>query len=525
MAGKIKPMSQIKQLLQFYKQGKCKRFIARTLGISKNTVKLYIAKTEGMKLGIDDLLELEDPILEGLFHTGNPAYKDERYEALKIQFDYFQRELKQVGVNKRLLWEEYRLANPDGYGYTQFCYHLSQQKIAHRKPSAVLPHEPGNNLYIDFAGKKLSYVDKQTGEIIKCPVFVACLPYSDYCFVMVVRSQGIVDFIYALTCCLEFFSGTPRILVPDNLKSAITKTSTYEPDINRALEDFANHYGAAVVPARVASPQDKALVENQVKTIYTRVYAKLRKQQFFCLSSLNEAVLQKTREHNQTRMQIKPYCREEKFLADEKHCLTPLPEQRYEMKFYRELTVAKNNHIYFSWDRHYYSVPYIWIGSSVKVIYTRTMVRIYAQSQQVAIHPRSYIQGDYSTIKEHLCSHHQHYLDRSPDYYMKLAQKKSPELHTLVQLLFGGGRPPEQNYRTCNGLFNLHRKTEPEIFRKACLAAIECRSYSYKFLERLIKNISAFPDHDENKQNPPLPDHENIRGKEYYIQSLINFKP
>jgi transposase len=525
MAGKIKPMSQIKQLLHFYKQKKSKRFIAKILGISKNTVKSYIAKVAGMKLDIDELLELDDPILEGMFHVGNPAYKDNRYEVLKIQFDYFQRELKKVGVNKRLLWEEYRAVNPDGYGYTQFCYHLSQQKIAGRKPSGVLLHEPGNNLYIDFAGKKLSYIDKQTGEIIKCPVFVACLPYSDYCFVMVVRSQGVEDFIYALTCCLEFFGGTPKILVPDNLKSAIIKASSYEPEVNRALEDLANHYGTTVIPARVASPQDKALVENQVKIVYTRVYAKLRKQQFFCLSSLNQAVFQKTREHNQTRMQIKPYCREEKFLADEKHCLIPLPEHLYEMKFYRELTAAKNNYIYLTCDKHYYSVPYIWIGSKVKVIYTRTMVRIYAKNQQIAIHPRSYKPGDYSTVKEHLCSHHQHYLDRSPDYYIKMALNKTPELHTLVQLLFGGGRPPEQNYRTCNGLFNLHRKTDQEIFKKACLVAIECRSYSYKFLERVIKNLTVFPDYDDSEEQTPLPKHENIRGKEYYTQSLINFKP
>lgn len=256
-----------------------------------------------------------------------------------------------------LLWEEYRREYPGGYGHTQFFFHLSQQLVA-RRPSMVLEHCAAEKLYVDFAGKPLSYVDIQTGEIISCQVFVACLPYSDYSFAMAVKSQSVEDFLYALSCFLAELGGVPKILVPDNLKSAITKASRYEPDVNSVLDDFANHYKIAVVPARVRKPKDKALVENQVKLIYTRIYAKLRNQQFFDLTSLNQAIGEKIREHNQTRMQQKPYCREECFLADERHLLSPLPEQPFELKYYKELKVAKNNHIYLSQDKHYYSVPY-----------------------------------------------------------------------------------------------------------------------------------------------------------------------
>ncbi len=134
---------------------------------------------------------------------------------------------------------------------------------------------------MDFAGKTMSYTDPETGEVIHCQVFVACLPYSDYAFAMAVPSQTLSDFIYALGCCLQDLGGVPAALVPDNLKSAVTKANRYEPDINRAMEDFANHYGCVVIPARSAHPKDKALVENQVRLIYNRVYARLRKQQFF----------------------------------------------------------------------------------------------------------------------------------------------------------------------------------------------------------------------------------------------------
>ena len=162
------------------------------------------------------------------FHPGNPAYKDDRFEDLKARLDYYLEELKIKGVNKRLLWEEYREIKPDGYSYSQFCFHLHQQQVASR-PSLVLDHTPGEKLYIDFAGKPLTYIDKSTGEVIKCQVFTACLPYSDYSFVMAVRSQSTEDFLYALSCCLNELGGVPLALVPDNLKAAVIKANRYEP--------------------------------------------------------------------------------------------------------------------------------------------------------------------------------------------------------------------------------------------------------------------------------------------------------
>jgi hypothetical protein len=276
-----------------------------------------------------------------------------------------------------------------------------------------------------------------------------------------------------------------------------------------------------VIPARARKPKDKALVENQVKLIYTRIYARLRELTFFDLPSLNKAVKEKTREHNQTRMQQKPYCREERFLADEKHLLNPLPEQPFDLKYYRELKVAKNNHIYLAQDKHYYSVPYTLIGLEVKVIYTRSMVYIYTKGQQIAVHIRDYKQGGYTTDKEHLCSAHQHYIDRSPDYYLNKSKLKSDLLNQLLGHLFAQNRHPEQLYRTCDGLLNLQRKTDPKIFDKACQMAIEYQKYSYVFVLNVIKN--KMTEDKETKQLQSLPAHKNIRGKEYYIQSTINF--
>ena len=519
MAGKPKTMSLIKQLLQLKLQGRSRRFIARALGISKNTVKTYLLKLSLLDADIKYLLSLEDPELEAKFYPGNPSYKEEKYDDIKSNFDYYITELKKTGVTRKLLWEECKEKNESFYSYSQFCFHLNQYTKA-QKPSMILTHLAGEKLYIDFAGKQLSYIDKDTGVIIKCQVFVACLPYSDYGFAIAVRHQNIEDFIYALRRCLEFLGGTPSMLVPDNLKAAIVKANPYEPDINRVLEDFANHYNTVVVPARVARPKDKALVENQVKLIYSRVYARLRNTQFFDLMSLNRAIEEKMLQHNQTRMQKKAYCREEKYLADEKPQLKELPSHPFQIKYYKEYKVAKNNFICLTQDNHSYSVPYTLIGKKVTVIYTRSMVYIFHNGAQVAIHIRDYKQGGYTYIKEHLCSHHQHYLDRSPAYYIQKSALYSSAVQHFIKMLFKGGRPPEQNYRTCEGIFSLSRKTPSDVFEKAIALANECNSHSYKFLLKVIANITVSGPPNENELK--IPTHENIRGKEYYQQSPLN---
>lgn len=514
MAGKPKPMSQIKQLLRLHKRGAKIKRIARETDMSKTTVKSYLSKLSSLKFSIEALLELDDPILEKLFHPGNPAYKDNRYEELKAEFPYFEKELKKTGVTKSVLWDEYRQKPTVTYGYSQFCHHLACY-LKNKKPSLHLEHLPGEKLFVDFAGKTLSYINKDTGELIECQVFVACLPYSDYSFCMAVASQTVPDFIHALVACVKFLGGVPKILVPDNLKSAVIKASRYEPSINQSLEDFANHYGMTVLPARAAKPQDKALVENQVKLIYSRVYAKIRNRQFFSLDELNQTVSEKIKLHNQTRMQQKNYCREEFFLSDEMPHLQELPREDFELKYYAEYKVAQNNHIYLGRDKHYYSVPYAHIGKQAKVIYTRMLVKIYIDGQKVAVHQRNFVPGKYSTEKDHLCSAHQHYLDRSPDYYIAKAERVDSVFKELTENIFKQNKYPEQLYRSCDGIFSLQRKTDREIFLKACKIALKLQNYTYGFILNLIKNKMT-DSYDENPAETPLPEHQNVRGRGYY---------
>lgn len=520
MAGKTKHMSQIKQLILMHQKGAKIKTIARVLEISKNTVKAYLRKLETLEEIPQKLLMLDDPVLEGRFHAGDPAYCDARYANIEQRLEYYAKELKHRGVTRKLLWEEYRQQTPDGYGLTQFCFHLNQY-LLRKIPSMVMEYEPGQKLYVDFAGKTEHYINAATGEMIRCQLFVACLPYSDYGFAIAVPSQKIEDFLYALEQAIIFFGGVTRILVLDNLKSAVTKADKYEPCLNRTLEDFANHYSITVMPTRAMKPKDKALVENHVKMFYTHIHGRMRNEQHFNIESLNEGILRRVVNHNQTRMQRKPYSRMECFLSEEKPLLQPLPAERYELKSYRSYKVAKNNFIYLSSDKHYYSVPYTYIGQRVEVILTRTMVKIYHRGAQIAQHLRNYdIRNLYVFVEAHLCSSHQYYRDRSPDYYIQRARYISASFADFLTCKFSCSAPPETLYRSCEGLIRLAKNTEAKILEMACEKARLNENYSLRYLQNVIKN-KTYTEGIVQMDVQPLPSHPNIRGKEYYQHQSI----
>jgi transposase len=502
-------MSTIKQLIQLHESGVSNRRIAKALSIDRETVNNYIRKMKAGNMQTVELLELEEPVPEGKFIAGTAAYTDRRFDDFKELLPWFESELKRKHVTRYLLWREYLDKYPSGYRYTQFCYHLNQQLEA-RRPSAVLTHQAGQKLFVDFAGDRLEIIDIQTGEATPVYVFVACLPYSDYTFIRAVKRQTAEDFLHALACCLKHLGGCPQIVVPDNLKAAVVKTDRYEPALNRLMDDFANHYGFGVMPTRIFHARDKAKVENQVRIIYSRVYAKLRNQHFFSLEELNRALAEKTMEHNQTRMQRTDYSRQEKFLADEKHLLGALPKTEFEVKYYTDLRVGHNNHIYLGRDKRYYSVPYIYTGEKVHVIYTRTLVKIFCKNERIATHERVVGFG-YSTDLEHLCSTHKHYNKRSPDYYIETAKKKSAILAEIITRIFNRLQPPEFFYRSCDGLLSLCRKTDPDSFEKACQIALDNNVFSYQFIKSLIEGNNLF-----EETYKPLPTPHDARGKQYY---------
>ncbi|MDM1366907.1 IS21 family transposase, partial [Myroides marinus] len=250
--------------------------------------------------------------------------------------------------------------------------------------------------------------------IIPVEVFVSILPNSQYTYVQVCASQKKEDLIQCCTNALHFYGGVPLAVVSDNLKSAVSRSSKYEAQINRSFKDFASHYGCVVNPTRAYSPQDKALVENAVHLVYQRIYYPIRDMTFFSLEELNQEIQTRLVHYNQLLFQRKEASRVELFQSVERQYLKPLPCTSYQIKDYTRAKVQKIGYVYFSPDKSYYSVPYRYIGHQTTIHYTNTTVEVYYNHLRIALHKRSFAKGIYTTEKEHLSSTHQYYTNWSP---------------------------------------------------------------------------------------------------------------
>ena len=515
-------MSKIKQVLLMHRNGMSNRAIAKAAELDKCTVNEYIRKIKADPLSLEALLSLEEPELEAHMFAGNPAYTDERMKDFLDKLPYFREQLEDKHVTRLLLWEEYRRENPDGYGKSQFFFHLKQNLVA-QKPVGVLRsmYNPGEILMIDFAGDKLSYVDTQTGEKVHVEVFVGTMPFSGFTFAIAVPSQQVEDFAYALRMCIEALGGVPRVVIPDNLKSAVIKADRWNPKLNKALIDMGNHYGFVTLPARAGRPKDKAPVESDVNRIYQRVYAKLRKRVFYSLMELNQAIFDLVCAHNQTRMQEHPYTREERFHAMERGELLPLPEHIYEVKYTHTVTVDPKGEVRLSDDDHYYTVPCAHINRKAQLIYTRSSVKVYVDNKCVASHVRDRAPGEHTQVKEHLSPELQAMMSRSPEYYCQRAQEeKSPELETFIQTLFMNrkyGVTDAICYNLCDFLFHLKRKTPEDAFSKTVRICAENHIFSKDDILTMSKIVQqSSKDLDAESWDVVPNNHENTRGAASY---------
>ena len=344
MANKTILMTKIRQILRFFIQGKSKVQISEQTGASRNTVKKYIRKFLSEKMTFDVVNSMSDTELEVLFGSVESPDKGPRYEQLQGMLPTLGKRFKQKGVTIDMLWKQYLQSHPDGYGHTQFHTHFTIY-TRRAKPVMHLEHKAGDKMYIDFAGEKLNVTDKDSGEVQSVEVFIAILGCSQLTYVEAVATQRREDFIGACENAMQYYGGVPAAIVPDNLKSAVTKSSKYEPTINEAFADFAEHYGTTVLPARVYKPRDKSLVEGMVKIVYSRIYAGLSTHAYFTLKSLNTAIRQAVEQLNNALFKGRDYSRRQQFEEVEKEALQPLPVYRYEFKQQHIVTVMKNGHV------------------------------------------------------------------------------------------------------------------------------------------------------------------------------------
>ncbi len=516
MSKTLDPMD-LKQIITLHLDGYSNREIGETLGISRNTINGYMRLFKSSELSFKELLDLDGFALREQFPT-KTTIDNERYNELMTYLEHVHQQRSHPGFTLQYHYQEYRANAAQPYSYTQFTIHY-RAKYNRQKGSMKLDHKAGQEMFVDYAGKKLAYRDKQTGEVKEVEVFVAILPCSQYTYVEACNSQKRGDFLSCLANALEFFGGVPKAIVSDNLKTAVTKASKYEADVNRSLKDFARHYNCVINPTRTYSPQDKALVENAVHLSYQRIYYPMKQMSFFNLQALNAEIRKYLQIYNDLLFHRKEASRRELFQSLDRGYLKPLPPTRYQLKNYSRAKVQKMGYVYFSPDKTYYSVPYRYIGKETQIHYTEDWVEVYHYHERIAFHHRNQVKGAYITNKDHLSSTHKVYSEWSPAFFQKKAVKHGQAVVNFMKGLFTNADYPEINYKRANGILQLGNTHGSDRLNKACKKACDLGEYKYYLVKNILQNKQEALELDFDQLNDNqshIPTHNNIRGAKYY---------
>jgi len=513
MPRKRTQMETIREVIKLHaKAGMGYRPISEICKISKTSVGEYVTLFRRSGLSYEQIKDMDDPSIMDIL-LQKPSHEKERYEKLSSYFDYFRKELSRKGVTLELLWHEYNERHPDGYSYSRFCHHF-QMWDKSQQVSMHMEHKAGEKMFIDFTGTKMEIVDKCTGEIKEVEVFISILGSSQYIYVEVVESQQKEIFLKVTEDALHFYEGVPQVIVPDCLKSAVTKSDKFEPGLNELYHDFARHYQTVIIPARPKHPKDKSLVENAVRLFYQRILARLRNRMFFSIEELNEAIWQLLEELNNRKLSKRDKSRKELFEQIEKEALQKLPIEKYQLKEFAQAKVQYNHHVYFKADKHYYSVPYEYTGKTVKICYTPYELEFYYQNRRIAFHQRDYRNYKYTTKQEHRPDSHRFKSEWNAERFISWAVKNGPNLKEFIEKLLESKEHPEQAYNACMGVLSLKKRYDKEKMEKAAVKAIYFNQISYRFLNNILKNNRL--EIQKEPQQVKLPFHGNIRGKEIY---------
>lgn len=503
-------MRKVREILRLkLHAGLSARQVAKSCKVSAATVIEYEkrAKEAGLTWPLPE--DMDDDRLERIVRARACGFTHDRPMP---EMDYLLQEMRRPHVTLYLLWLEYRELHPDGYSYTQFCYHYSQAKKK-LSPTLRQEHKAGEKLFTDYAGDTLKIIDPKTGESAPVYIYVAVLGASNYTYAEGVLSMDLASWIDSHVRAFEYLGGVPEIIVPDNTKCAVIKPDRYEPDLNPEFAEMAAHYGCAVIPARVRKPRDKAKVEAGVLLVERWILAKLRNRTFFSLHEVNSAIAELLEQLNSRKLKMLSASRRDLFMKIDKPALRALPDSRYHFGSWHSAKVNIDYHI--AIEKHFYSVPYHLVGEQVEARLTSSMVEILYKNRRIASHIRSYKEGGFSTNPDHRPKSHQRYLEWTPSRITSWAATKGPNTAALVEKILVSKPHPEQGYRSCLGIIRLADKYTPERVEAASGRAIRCNAISYQSVKSILtKGLDRLPINDAPEYIPPT--HTNIRGKDYY---------
>ena len=508
-------MTQVTLIEQLKEQGHSIRSISRTTGIHRKTISRYVSDSsvcvDSIEPSSEQICKVSDTLQQFISADG-------RLSTLKGYFEYFDKELSRGGVTRHLLWEEYRSSHPLGYGYTQFCEHYSRYRSSLPRDVVMhLDHVFGERLEVDFAGKPLFYADRSTGEFIQCPVLVCVLPASGYTYVEALPTSGSEDLFCGLSRCLEYLGGVPRNVLSDNMRQVVVKNSRYEFTFTDLASQWSVYYGTNLEATRPYRPKDKPTVEKHVHISYMRIYARMRDEVFDSLASLNHRIGQLLDNHNDCPRSGCGKSRREIFLSDEFSLLKGLPAQGFVVRRTTKSKVGKNYHVELGEDKHFYSVPYAYIGQQTSLIYDRREVEVYIGMNRIAVHKRNFRQWGYSTLPEHMPEKHLYYNQTrgwTREFFENISRKAGEHSFELFTRVMDGKAFVEQTYRSCVGLKRLIDQYGSERFENACQIALQAGWANYSIVENILKN--GMDKKAKQQITSFIPFHENIRGADQY---------
>lgn len=481
------------------------------VGVSRYTVAEYLRRAAVVGITWPVPAGLDDVALEGQLFT--PPFTSAQASRPQPEWSRIHAELRKPGVTLQLLWEEYRVGQPDGYGYSRFCdLHVAWR--GRLSPTMRQTHPAGERMFVDYAGQTVEVIDGATGEVRRAQVFVAVLGASNYTYAEARWTQSLPDWIGCHVGAFASFGGAARQIVCDNLKAGVTAASRYEPGISRSYQDMATHYGTAILPARVRKPRDKAKVEVAVQVVQRWVLARLRHQRFFSLGELNSAIRALIADLNNRPMRHLGTSRRALFEAIEAGALLYMPAEPYAYAEWRRCRAGLDYHV--EVYGHFYSVPHRLMREVIEARITDQTIELFHQTNRVACHVRNPRQHRHTTIAEHMPSAHRRHMEWTPTRLLREAEAIGPSTIALVERILAAKPHPEQGFRACLGILRLVRGYGPERLEAACQRGMDIGAQTYGSVQSILRNGL-----DRAYRPKPVPDeppiqHENVRGSDYY---------
>ena len=506
-------MRKLKEVLRLHSLGLSQHQIARSCSIAQSTVHEYLsaARAAGVQWPLPEGWG-DQQIEQAMFpQRPDPGIWRKHPEP---DFARIHQELQtHKDLTLQLVWQEGREHNPEGYGYSRFC-DLYRGWVKKLDPVLRQDHRAGEKMFVDYAGATIPIYDPESGAVKPAAVFVAVLGASSYTFAEATSGQDLRNWIGSHTRAFEFFGGVTEVVVPDNLKSAVTRPSYYEPDLNPTYRDLGEHYGVAIIPARPYRARDKAKAEVGVQVVQRWIVTALRKRKFFCLEEVNQAIAELLVRLNERPFRKREGSRATLFAQLDQPALKPLPAARYQFGEWKRPRVNIDYHI--EVERHYYSVPYALVHQEVDVHLTTDTVEVLYRGVRVASHVRAHEPAKATTLTEHMPKSHQKYVGRTPSRLIEDAQQTGPYTGQLVEAILAAKRHPEQGYRSCLGILRLAKSYPAERMEAAARRCLRARAYNCQSMDSILKNqLDRLPLPGDPPTQPAV-EHDNIRGADYF---------